>query len=109
MVGSIALALLLLTLGTGFFVTVPASIVALVLALAARRRVEAGLTAAGAGPAQAGKVIAWIGIVAGIVAGIVWIVLIASGVDVQEWLEDLRRDLEEREDGGGGGGEGVEI
>ena len=93
-VGSIALALLLLFAGTTFILTVPASIVALVLARAAAKRIETGLTMVGAGPAQAGKVIAWIGIVLGILAGIVWIILLSSGVDVEGWLEDLRDDLE---------------
>ena len=93
-VGSISLALLLLSLGTFFAICVPASVVALVLAMAARRRIDAGLTAAGRGPAQAGRWIAWIGIVAGLVAAVVWIALLASGFDAQEWLEDLQRDLE---------------
>jgi hypothetical protein len=106
-VGSVSLALLLLSLGSMFFVCVPASIGALVLALAARRRIEAGLTAMGQGPAQAGRIIAWIGIVAGVVAGIVWIALIASGVDVQGWLEDLRDDLERQ--GSDPAPDGVEV
>ena len=102
-VGSIALAVLLLSLGTTFFLTVPASVVGLVLAMAARRRIEAGLTAAGRGPAQAGKVIAWIGIAAGILAGIVWVILIASGFSFDDLREELERELERQQDGGGNG------
>jgi hypothetical protein len=105
-VGSIALAILLLSLGTTFFLTVPASVVGLVLAMAARRRIEAGLTAAGAGPAQAGKVIAWIGIVAGIAAGIAWVILIASGFSFEDLRDELERELERQRDRPAGG---VEI
>jgi hypothetical protein len=97
-VGSIALAVLLLSLGTTFFLTVPASIVGLVLAMAARRRIEAGLTAVGRGPAQAGKVIAWIGIVAGIVAAIAWIILIASGFSFEDLRDELEQELDRQRD-----------
>ena len=79
-------------------VTVPGSVVALVLARAARRRIEVGLTAAGAGPARAGQIIAVIGIVAGIVAGIVWVILFASGFSLEELLDDLQRELEQQRD-----------
>jgi hypothetical protein len=108
-VGSISLALLLLSLGLWFVVTVPGSVIALVLARAARRRIEVGLTMLGAGPARAGQIIAVIGIVAGIVAGIVWVILFASGFSLEELLDDLQQELEEQRDEGGSSPDTIEA
>jgi hypothetical protein len=106
--GSIALALLVLSVGLWFAITVPLSVGALVLARAARRRIDAGVVAAGAGAAQAGRVIAIIGIVLGLLAGVVWVILFATGFSLEGLLEDLERQLEQRREGGGTGG-GTEV
>jgi len=91
-----ALVLLLISLGTFFVVTVPCSIAALVLAGRARRRVEAGETAQGAGQAVAALWIARIGVIAGVASAIVLIALIASGFDFEQFRDDLERELEQR-------------
>jgi hypothetical protein len=82
------LALLLASLGTLFLITLPCSIAAWVLAL----RVP------GAERATAALWLARIGVIAGIVAAIVFITLIASGFDFEQFRDDLERELDERRD-----------
>jgi hypothetical protein len=103
-VGSLSLALLVLSLGIWFPLTIPLSIAALVLARAARRRLDAGVAGTGSGAAKAGRVIAITGIVLGIVAGAVWVILFAAGFSLEELRDDLERELERRRNGGGADG-----
>ena len=101
------LVLLVVSLGTLFLITLPLSTAAWVLALRARSRVDLGHSARGEGQAVAALWIARIGVLAGIVAAVALIALIASGFDFERFRDDLERELERRRDGrddGGGGG-----
>jgi hypothetical protein len=102
------LTLLLVSLGTMFFLTLPCSAVAWWLASGARRQIEAGDTPYGAGQAVAALWIARIGVMAGVAAAVVLIVLVASGFDFEQFRDDLERELEQRrERDGDGDGSGV--
>jgi hypothetical protein len=87
------LALLLLSLGTLFMITLPCSIAAWVLALRAR----------GADRAMAALWIARIGVFAGVAAAVIFIALLAGGFDFEQFRDDMRRELEERRDRPGNG------
>jgi hypothetical protein len=93
-----ALALLLISLGTFFLITLPCSIAALVLARRAVSRVEAGQTPDRAGQAAAALWIARIGVIAGVAAAVVFIALLAAGFDFEQFRDDLQRELERRRD-----------
>jgi hypothetical protein len=106
--GITGLALLVLSLGTLFVITLPLSIAAWSLAARARGRIESGATSQGDGQATAALWLGRIGVIAGVAALVVFIVLIASGVDLEQLRDDLERELDERrERQGGGDGEGV--
>jgi hypothetical protein len=97
--GGGSLALLVVSLGTFFLVTLPCSITALVLARRARDRVADG----GSGQAVAALWIARIGVIAGVAAAVVFIALLAAGFDFEQFREDLERELEQRRDRGSDG------
>jgi hypothetical protein len=90
--GIIGIAVVILTLGIGFMFSLPASIVAWVMGARGRKRVATGQTTAGDGIAHAGVVLGIVGVILGAIGMVVWIALIASGLD----LEELQRDLEQR-------------
>jgi len=90
-----ALSLLLISLGTLFILTLPLSVAAWVLAL------RAG--AADGGRATAALWLARIGVIAGVAAAIVFIALLASGFDFEQFRDDLERELDERRDRPSGG------
>jgi hypothetical protein len=103
--GITGVALLLLSLGTLFPVTLPLSAAAWVLARRAQAQIESGATTQGEGQATAALWLGRIGVIAGVAAFVVFIVLIASGVDLEQLRDDLERELDERreeQDGGGG-------
>jgi hypothetical protein len=87
------LALLLLSLGTLFVIALPCSIAAWVLALRAR----------GEDRATAALWIARIGVFAGVAAAVIFIALLASGFDFEEFRDDMERELRERRDRPSGG------
>jgi hypothetical protein len=100
--------LLLLSLGTLFLVTLPCSAAAWVLAVRARGRIESGATKEGEGQAVAALWLGRIGVIAGVAAAVVFIVLLASGFDFEEFRDDLENELDrQRERERDGGGEGV--
>jgi hypothetical protein len=88
-----ALALLLLSLGTLFIVTLPASIAAWTLALRVRDQERA----------TAALWIARIGVFAGVAAAVVFIALLAGGFDFERFRDDMERELEQRRDRPSGG------
>jgi hypothetical protein len=92
----IGLALLMISLGTLFIVTLPCSVAGWILAVRARGRVERGATKFGEGQATAALWIARIGVVAGVAAAVVLIALLASGFDFEQFRDDLQRELDER-------------
>ncbi len=71
----------------------------------AQRQLESGATTQGEGQATAGLWLGRIGVIAGVAALVVFIALIASGVDLEQLRDDLERELDERReqrDGGDG-------
>jgi hypothetical protein len=103
--GITGVALLLLSLGTLFPVTLPLSGAAWALARRARAQIDSGATTQGDGQATAALWLGRIGVIAGVAAFVVFIALIASGVDLEQLRDDLERELDERReqrDGGGG-------
>ena len=103
--GITGIALLVLSLGSLFPLTLPLSFAAWVLARRAQRQIESGATTQGDGQATAALWLGRIGVIAGVAALVVFIVLIASGVDFEQLRDDLERELDEqrerRDDGGG--------
>jgi hypothetical protein len=93
-----ALALLVTSLGTLFILTLPCSAAAWVLARRARGRLERGEAGWGESQATAAMWLARIGVIAGVVAAIVLITLIASGFDFEQFRDDLQRELDDRRD-----------
>jgi hypothetical protein len=87
----VSLALLLLSIGAGFWLTLPLSGLALHLGRRARER------AAGErhGQANAGIVLGMVGVVLGLIAAIGWIVaIIVLGYGPQDLQRDLQRELD---------------
>jgi hypothetical protein len=82
------LALLLVSLGTLFLIALPCSMAAWVLAVRAR----------GEDRATAALWIARIGVIAGVAAAVVFIALLASGFDFEQFRDDLQRELDDRRD-----------
>ena len=106
--GITGLGLLLLSLGSLFLVTLPCSAAAWILAVRARNRIESGATTEGEGQAVAALWLGRIGVIAGVAAMVVFIALLASGFDFEQFREDLENELDERrerrrDDGGGDG------
>jgi hypothetical protein len=106
--GITGLALLVLSLGSLFLLTLPCSVAAWVLAARARRQIESGATRQGEGQAVAALWLGRIGVIAGVAAFVVFVALLLSGFDFEQLRDDLERELDERERrDGGGGGDGV--
>jgi hypothetical protein len=87
------LALLLVSLGTLFLITLPCSIAAWVLAVRAR----------GEDRAAAALWIARIGVIAGVMAAVIFVALLAGGFDFEQFRDDMQRELRERRDRPSGG------
>jgi hypothetical protein len=103
--GIVGLLLLVLSIGTFFVVTLPCSVAAWALGARAHRRIARGETAQGAGQATAALWLGRIGVIAGVAAMVVFIVLLASGFDFDQFRDDLQRELDrqrerQRDDGG---------
>jgi hypothetical protein len=88
--GMLGLLIIFLSLGIGFPLSLPFSIGAWVTGQLGRNQVVKGLTKAGDGIAHAGIILGIVGVIVAAVGAVLWIVLIASGVD----LDELRRELE---------------
>jgi hypothetical protein len=94
--GITGLALLLLSLGLGFVFALPCSIAAWLCSSRARARINAGDEVSGAGQAKAGYWLGVAGVALGVAAMVIWIALIASGFDIEEFRDDLERELEQQ-------------
>ena len=106
--GITALALLLLSLGSLFILTLPCSAAAWVLAVRARTQIDSGATKQGEGQATAALWLGRIGVIAGVAAMVVFIALVASGFDFEQFRDDLEQELDRRrERQGGDEGNGV--
>jgi hypothetical protein len=88
----VALVILLPSFGLLIPLSLPFSIAGWVTGTFGRRQVAEGHTKVGDGIAHAGVVLGVVGIVLAVVAAVVWGILFASGLD----LEEFRRDLEDR-------------
>jgi hypothetical protein len=86
--------LLVLSVGLAFIFTLPCSIAAWLCAAQARARINAGELESGRGQAQAGYILGVIGVVLGVGAMVAWIALIASGFSLEEFRDDLERELD---------------
>jgi hypothetical protein len=109
--GVTALALLLLSFGSLFVLTLPCSVGAWVLAARARKQLEGSPGQAGAGQAVAALWLGRIGVIAGVAAMVVFVALIAAGFDFEQFRLDLENELDQRRErqGGGGGGGGDAV
>jgi hypothetical protein len=108
--GVTALALLLLSFGSLFVLTLPCSVAAWVLAVRARKQLEGSPGQAGAGQAVAALWLGRIGVIAGVAAMVVFVALIAAGFDFEQFRLDLENELDQRrERQGGGGGDGDAV
>jgi hypothetical protein len=94
--GIAGIALLVLSLGLSFIFSIPLSAAAWVCAHQARTRLRLGREVSGAGQVKAGLILGIGGTVLGIAAMIVWIVLIAQGLSIEEFRDELERELERR-------------
>jgi hypothetical protein len=91
--GVIGLLVVLFTLGGGFWLSLPFSIVAWLKGASGRRDVAAGAVKTGDGTAHAGRVLGIVGVILAVIGAIVWFLILAS-VDFD--IDELRRQLEER-------------
>ena len=97
--GVASILLTALSLGLAFFGSIVLSAIALMIAGRLRQAIRAGRPGRES-QARAGMIVAWIGLGLGIVAGVVWIVLAASGVTPQEVQEMLEREVERQRNRG---------
>jgi hypothetical protein len=84
-----SLGLLVLSLGLSFAVSLPLALIAWACAVRARRDLQPG-------HGKAGLVLAIVAVALSVVAAVVWVALMASGVSVEDLQEDLERELERR-------------
>ena len=89
-----SLALLVLSLGLSFALSLPLAGVAWVCAARARADVRPGQR-------RAGLVLAVVAVALSVLAAVVWIALVAAGVSVQDLQDNLQRELERQRRAGG--------
>jgi hypothetical protein len=92
--GIAGLGLLLLSLGTFFVVTVPLSAAGWALADRARKRAPAGEPRRGERQLAAALWLGRIGVIAGVLAAMIFFVLLAAGFDFEQLRDDLQRELD---------------
>lgn len=102
-----SLALLVLSIGVSFTISLPASAGAWFCAIRAKRALRDGRAHSGEGQAKAGLVLAMVGVALSVAAMIVWIALIASGFSVDELRENLEQELERQRQRQRGSGDPV--
>ena len=89
-----SLALLVLSLGLSFALSLPLAGAAWVCAARARPDVQPGQR-------RAGLILAMVAVGLSVLAAVVWIVLVAAGVSVQDLQDNLQRELERQRRAGG--------
>lgn len=92
--GISSLVLLVLSLGVSFTFSLPLSAAAWVCAVKAKRALRDGRAESGEGQAQAGLVLAMLGVALSVAAMVVWIALIASGFSIEDLRDSLERELD---------------
>ena len=73
------------------------------LALRVRRQLGAGQAGAGAGQATAALWLGRVGVIAGVAAMVVFVALVASGFDFEQFRLDLENELDQRRERQGDG------
>jgi hypothetical protein len=94
--GITGLVLLVISFGSLFMIALPCSAAGWALARRARAELAAGGSRRGEGQATAALWVGRIGVMAGVVAAVVFIVLIATGFDFDQFRDDLQRELDRR-------------
>ena len=89
--GMLGLLIIFPSLGLLFIFSLPCSIGAWVTGQMGRKQVSDGLTKAGDGIAHAGIILGVVGVVLAVVGAVVWIILLASGFDLEEFRQQLER------------------
>jgi hypothetical protein len=89
--GMIGLLIIFPTLGLLFVFSLPFSIGAWVTGSFGRKQVSQGLTKAGDGIAHAGVILGIVGVVLAVIGAVVWVILLASGFDLDEFRRELER------------------
>jgi hypothetical protein len=89
--GMLGLLIIFPSLGLLFVFSLPCSIGAWVTGQMGRKQVSKGLTKAGDGIAHAGIILGIVGVILAVVGAVVWIILLASGFDLQEFRDQLER------------------
>jgi hypothetical protein len=89
--GMIGLLIIFPSLGLLFVFSLPFSIGAWVTGHLGRRQVSQGLTKAGDGIAHAGIILGIVGVIVAVLGAVVWIILLASGFDLDEFRRELER------------------
>jgi hypothetical protein len=89
--GMLGLLIVFPSLGLLFVFSLPCSIGAWVTGQMGRKQVSDGLTKAGDGIAHAGIILGVVGVVLAVIGAVVWIILLSSGFDLQEFRQELER------------------
>ena len=89
--GMLGLLIIFPSLGLLFIFSLPCSIGAWVTGQMGRKQVSDGITKAGDGIAHAGIVLGIVGVILAVVGAVVWIILLASGFDLDEFRRELQR------------------
>jgi hypothetical protein len=105
--GIAGLALLLVSFGTLFLITLPCSVAALMLGRKAQGMAERGEIPAAQGQVTAALWLGRVGVIAGVAALVVFVALVASGFDFEQFRDDLQRELDKQRQEDQGGGSGV--
>jgi hypothetical protein len=92
----ISLALLVFSIGVGFWLTLPLSGLAMYLGRRARARGDAAQVRAGRSQAHAGHVLGVVGVVLGVIAAVGWIVASSLGYSPADLQHDLQRELDQQ-------------
>jgi hypothetical protein len=89
--GMIGLLIVFPSLGLLFVFSLPFSIGAWVTGSLGRKQVSEGRTKAGDGIAHAGIILGIVGVIVAVLGAVVWVVLLASGFDLEEFRRELER------------------
>jgi hypothetical protein len=87
----VGLVLVFLSLGLAALLSLPFSIGAWVTGSLGRQQVSKGATKAGDGIAHAGLVLGVVGVVLGVIGAVVWILLLAGGFDLEDFLNEIEQ------------------
>jgi hypothetical protein len=87
----VGLVLVFLSIGLAALLSLPFSIGAWVTGSLGRQQVTKGVTKTGDGIAHAGLVLGVVGVVLGVIGAVVWILLLAGGFDLEDFLNEIEQ------------------